>query len=120
MKKLSNAQQKILNELTNTILVVRKYNTFEDFFDNSKYEQETFTTASYCNDLYNSAEKYKQQDLEKFEKMRTNFELCKNEAILITYAKTETINALVKLELIEVIEHAKFKGGAELVKVLNI
>lgn len=116
--KLSQTQQKVLEKLQNTCRVCKKYETFEDFFDNSKYEQITFTTASYCNDAYNSSKKYKEKDSVRFEEMRKDFEACKNENILITFARTDTILKLQKLGYIKIIRSASYEGGAELVKVI--
>ena len=116
--KLSKTQKNIMDKLNKTLSVIDKYETFEDFFDNSKCEQNTFTTALHCNAKYNSSEKYAAQDPEKFNKMREDFYKAKNERTLIVFAKTETINALAKNGLLEVVEAAKYNGGAEIVKVL--
>ena len=120
MKKLSKTQQELMNKLTNVIKVIRKYDNYEDFFDNSKYEQSTFKTAIHCNACYNNSEKYKSRDLEDWEENRKAYELCKTDAILITFAKTETLKALEKYGLIKIIKEAEYNGGAEIVKVLNI
>lgn len=116
--KLSKTQQNVLEQLRKTIEVVSKYATHEDFFDNSKNEQSTFTTALHCNGAYNSSEKYKEKDAAEFARMAENFYRAKNEHITIVFAKTETINALEKAGYVKVIKHATYRGGAETVKVL--
>ena len=115
--KLSKAQKSVMDEMNNTLAVIDKYNTFEEFFDNSKNEQNTLTTAWNCNAAYNSSEKYEKQNPDKFNEMRKAFYRAKNERILLVFAKTETLNVLERYGLLEVVEHAKYKGGAERVKV---
>lgn len=116
--KLSKTQKSVMDHLYKTLSVIDKYETFEEFFDNSGVEQNTFTTAIRCNGAYNSSEKYKTKDPEKFEKMKTDFYRAKNERIMIVFAKTETIKVLEKYGLVQIIESAKYNGGAEIVKVL--
>ena len=116
--KLSKAQQTVMEHLNKTLAVVDKYETFEEFFDNSKCEQNTFTTGCHCNCLYNTSEKYESKDPIKFNEMRKDFYKAKNDRILIAIAKTETINVLERNGLIKVIEPAEYNGGAEIVKVL--
>ncbi len=116
--KLSNAQKKLYDRLTSTLAVFDKYATHEEFFDNSKGEQNTLTTAWHCNSLYDSSEKFQQREPEVWEKMRQNFYKAKNERIIIARAKTETMNALVRAGLIEIIEPAKYNGGPETVRVI--
>ena len=41
-----------------------------------------------------------------------------NEHIIIVYAKTESVEALQRAGLIEIIEEAKYNGGYEKVKII--
>lgn len=116
--KLSKTQKNIMDKLNKTLSVLDKYETFEEFFDNSKCEQNTFTTAFNCNYKYNSSEKYAAQDPERFNEMRKDFYRAKNEQTLIVFAKTESINALERNGFLKIIEAAEYNGGAEIVKVL--
>lgn len=116
--KLSKTQQNLMNELNNVLAVVDKYETHEEFFDNSKDEQRTLTTAFNLNDDWNSSEKFKAKDLEGFNEMSERFYNAKNKRILIVYAKTETVKALERNGLVEVVRPPYCKGAPELVKVL--
>lgn len=118
MKKLSVTQQKLYNKVKSTIAVIEKYETHEDFFNNSKYEQNTFTTAEHCNSYYNSSEKYKKEDPKAWERMEEDFYKAKNEHITIVFAKTETVLALEKAGLIEIIKKADYENDAEVIKLL--
>ena len=118
MKKLSPTQIRTLDRLTHTLEVIRKYNDFADFFDNSINEQSQFPTASRCNIYFNSSEKYKNQAPNEWDELCKAFEKAKNDSILIVYAKTETIKALEKAGKIQIVEAAQYKGDAETVKVL--
>lgn len=117
--KLSKTQKNIMDKLNNVLSVIDKYDTFEEFFDNSINEQNTFRTAYDCNSAYNSSEKYKTKDPLKFERIKENFYKAKNERILMVFAKTETINALVKYGLLEIVKEADYNGGAETVRILK-
>jgi hypothetical protein len=121
MKKLSKAQQQVLDDLNNTINVLRNYKNFEDFYDNSPFgEQDTFTCGASCNSRFRTSELAKiNGGVEKWEKDRKDFENCKNNGILIVFAKTETIKALEKKGAIKIIKEAEFKGSCEIVQVLE-
>lgn len=116
--KLSITQKKLYDKLVSTVKVLEKYQSYEDFFDNSKDEQNTFTTAYHCNSYYNSSERYQQNDPQVWEEKKQSFYKARDEHILIVFAKTETLKALEKVGLIEIIEHAKHKGGCETVKII--
>lgn len=116
--KLSNTQRKIYEEVTATLAILKKYSTFEEFFDNSKYEQSTFTTAYNCNNKCNSSEKYQTFDAENWERMKKKFYTARDENIIMVLAKTETVNALVKAGLIEIVKPAPYRGCAETIKVI--
>lgn len=118
MKKLTPTQTRILNDLTNTLEVIRKYNDFADFFDHSENEQNHFATAFRCNSDYSSSEKYQTKDPETWRRMKEAFEAARNNSIISVLAKTETVNALEAAGKIQVIEHPRYKGGMETVKVL--
>ena len=51
-------------------------------------------------------------------KMKKDFELAKFENTLIVFAKSETVQALERVGFIKIITPAKYKGGAELIKLL--
>lgn len=116
--KLSKTQQRVYDELTSALAVIKKYATHEEFFINSKGEQNKLTTAFHCNCYFNSPEKYQNEDPDGWKRLQSNYYRAKNENILTIYAKTETVKALEKAGLIEIIEEAKYKGCSELVKVL--
>ena len=120
MTTLTKTQQELLNKIENVINVLKKYNGFDEFYNNSKNEQHTFTTGWDCNYMYNTAEKLKQKDLEYYLKQKEDYENCVNNNIVLVFAKTETINKLVKLGYIEVVIPAKYRGGAEWVKLLKV
>lgn len=117
--RLSETQQKVYENAKHTLEIVKKYDTYEEFFDNSKSEQNTFTTACHCNFRYNSSEKYKAIDPEQWENMKKGFYEAKNNNIIIVFAKTETVKALENAGLIQIVEPAKYKGSAETIKVLK-
>lgn len=116
--KLSKTQQRVYDEAKRTIEVIKKYETFEEFFDNSRGEQNQLKTAWGCNNLYNSSEKYKARKPEGWREIAESFYRIKNDSVLLVRAKTETINALVNAGLFEIVEAARYEGGCELVKVL--
>jgi hypothetical protein len=122
MKKLSKAQQQVLDDLINTIKVLRKYETYEDFYDNSYWgEQDTFTCGESCNSMYRTSTLAKiNGGIEQWEKKRQDFENCRNNGISIVFAKTETLKALEKNGFIKIIRTAEFKGGCEIVQVLKV
>ena len=119
MGKLTKAQERVMNNLNNTLAVIDKYETFEDFFDNSKGEQNSLTTGYHCGYHYNTVEKYTAKDPKAVERMRANFYQAKTDRILLASGKTETIKKLEKLGLIEIVEQASYESGFELVKVLE-
>ena len=116
--KLTKTQEKIITELKKTIAVLSKYNNFSDFFNNSKGEQHIFTTAQHCNGAYNSTEKYQAKAPSEWAKMEKTYNDAVNEHIIIVYAKTESVEALQRAGLIEIIEEAKYNGGYEKVKII--
>ena len=67
--KITKTQEKILTDAKKTIDVLKKYKNHADFFNNSRNEQTTFTTAYYCNSAYNTAEKYQINNPEQWAKM---------------------------------------------------
>ena len=116
--KITKTQEKILTDAKKTIDVLKKYKNHTDFFNNSRNEQTTFTTAYYCNRAYNTAEKYQINNPEQWAKMEKNFNDAVNEQIIFVFAKTESVEALQRAGLIQIIEPAKFKGDAETIKIL--
>jgi hypothetical protein len=119
MKKVTQTQKNIMLNIQKTIDVINKYETFEQFFDNSKNEQNTLTTGYYCNGEYDTSEKYKNKNNIEFEQMKKSYELAKQENIIIVFAKTETLNKLEQLGYIKIVIPAKYKNGAETIKLLN-
>ena len=113
--KLSKAQQKVLDKVLETLEVCKKYATYQEFFDNSKGEQNHFTTAFHRGISF---EEYAKRFPELCADMEQSFYKAKNENTLIVFAKTETIKAMAKAGVFEIVEEAQFKGGAETVKVL--
>ena len=113
----TKTQKRCYEELVNSIKVLKKYKSFEEFFEKSIREQNYLTTAFDCNLFYNSVEKYKSRDLEGWQRMEKLFKKATEENIIKVFAKTETIEALERLGMIEIIERANIKGGRELVKV---
>lgn len=116
--KITKTQAKILAEAKQTIAVLSKYKNHADFFDNSKGEQGTFTTAWGCNGACNSAAKYRANFPEAWARMEKAYNDAVNEHIIIVFAKTESVEALQRAGLIEIIEAAKHSGGAEKIKIL--
>lgn len=119
MKKVTQTQKNIMLNIQKTIDVINKYETFEQFFDNSKNEQNTLTTGYYCNGAYDTSEKYKNKNNIEFEQMKKSYELAKQENIIIVFAKTETLNKLEQLGYIKIVIPAEYKNGAETIKLLN-
>ena len=118
--KLSKTQQEILDNAKRTIDVLRKYETFEDFYDNSYYEQFTFATGVNYNKAFRTSELAKQKyTIEEWEEKRKEFELCKKESILLIKGKKESIEKLEKLGFLKIIVKATWSGDCELVKILN-
>lgn len=108
--KLSKTQEKVLNELKETIRIFNKYNSFEDFFINSNREQGQLTTASSCNNLYNTPEKYKNRNLQEWKELEKAFYECRDNHRLLAYAKTETLKKLETLGFIKILEvHCSFE-----------
>ena len=110
--KLSKAQQRVIDEAKEQIDVARMYNTFEEYFDN-------YYGKRYCNSNYNTSEKYKERDLEKFETLRGWWEERIN-GIVYTSANSKTLYKLEQLGLIEIIYDAKNESyGIDNIKILN-
>lgn len=106
--KLSKAQQEVIDNLKYIADKARQYETAEEWFN--------ATNNNNCN--WNTAEKVKAQDIKEWKRQEMWFERERN-AIYLVRAKTETVQKLESLGLIEVIERAKYKGDYELVKLLN-
>lgn len=117
--KLSKTQKDLLLDIRKVIDVLSKYDSFEDFFTNSKHEQCTYTTAHNCNGLYNSVEKYQSKDKERFEEMKKNYYEVVNNQIVLIFAKDETVNKLVQLGYLQNIKLPQYKGGGQLVKLIK-
>lgn len=118
--KLTKTQQELFDKAKRTIDVFRKYKTYEEFFDNSKYEQGYMSTGANLNSAYRTSELAKQRyTKEEWEENRLNFEKCKNEGILLINSKTESIEKLEKLGLIKIIKKATWSKGSDLIQVLN-
>lgn len=115
MKKLSKTQSELLNNLISTIEVCKKYTNYEDMFLNSKNEQNHLPTKDRCNCYYQTKESFSAETWACYEEA---FNDIKYKNTLIVYAKTETLKALENHGDIIIIEHAKYKGDAELVKVI--
>ncbi len=92
--KLSKTQQKVLDTARAEIAAARKHETVEEYFNNECH--------GYNND-YNTAEKFKAKNPKDWEYKRVAWEQ-KNQGIVRTWAKTETLNKLMELGLIEIIE----------------
>lgn len=117
--KISKTQSAILEKVKRTIEVLSKYKNFTDFFDNSpRNEQSTFPVAATCNGAWNSSEIWRTKDLEQWAKLESDYLAAVNEHIIIVYAKTESVKALERAGLIEIIKEAKHNGGFETIKVL--
>lgn len=119
MKKLSKAQQSIVNKYKQIFEVIDRYETYEDFFDNSKGEQNYFTTAYRCNAFFNTSDKYKERALKEWKEYEASFFKAKNERIIGVYAKTETVKALEKAGYIRIVKEAQWKGDFETVQFLT-
>lgn len=104
MAKLSPTQAKLLEKLTRDLATIKKYSDYEDFFNNSAYEQNILTTAAHCNSLYNTKEKIMSREFKCWEDGKLNYSDAVNENALIVYAKTETINALERAGCIQIIK----------------
>ena len=117
--KISKTQAGILEKSKNVIKILREYKNFADFFDNCPYgRQNTYTTAASCNGAYDSSEKYKAKDPERWAEMEKQYNEVINEQIIIVFAKTESLAALERAGLIKVVKAAIVKGGAEKIKIL--
>ena len=118
--KLSKTQQALLDKCNAAHEFANRYNSYAELFDNATRKDTTyFTTGSSCNGAYTTREKYRAKDPEGWARMERHWELIRNEKIFqYTFAKTETIDALVKAGKIEVLEEPAFKGGAETIRVL--
>ena len=107
--KLSKTQRDLLSHIKSTIAEARRYETAEAFYDAINRE---------CNPRWSPAEAAKkhaplnwQCDKERRERSV--------QGIVLVSAKTETVNKLEQMGLIEIIERPKRKNGFELVKLLD-
>lgn len=111
MKKLSKAQEKVLNEAKAKIDLARKYDTFEEYFDNTK--------ASYFPMYCNTAQKCKENNPENFEMYKEWWEK-EREAIVLTSCNSRTLVKLQEFGLIEIIKDSNGQVyGIDTIKVLN-
>lgn len=116
--KISKTQAEILEKAKNTIEILRKYKNFTDFFDNSRNEQITFSTAASYNCAWNSSELWRAKDPKRWAEMEKDYIDAVNEQIIIVAAKTESVHALERAGLIKILEEAKCNGGYETIKIL--
>lgn len=106
--KLSNRQKQCIDGMKRRIDNARSFETAEEYFN--------ATNNNNC--LWNTAEKVKAQDMKAWENEEKWWKrYC--EGICLVQEKTETVDKLESLGLIKIIERAKYKGGCELVKLLN-
>lgn len=106
--KLSKRQQQCIDGMKQIIDKARSFETAEEYFD----------ATNNNNSLWNTAEKVKAQDMKEWEREEKWWKRhC--EGICLLKEKTETVNKLESLGLIEIIERDKYKGGYELAKLLN-
>jgi hypothetical protein len=68
--------------------------------------------------LYNSSEKYKALDPSGWERLTNAFNEIKFNNTLLVYAKTETVKAIERAGLIQIVIEANDNFGYELIKVL--
>ena len=112
MKRLSKAQQKVIDDMKKSIDRAREDKTAEDWFDENNH----------CNYANNTAEKFKANerptDIIKWDFYQATWENY-IQAICVVQAKTETIRVLVERGLIRVLEEASFKGGYETVQLIE-
>ena len=99
--KLSKTQRDLLSHIKSTIAEARRYETAEAFYDAINRE---------CNPRWSTAEAAKkhaplnwQCDKERWERSV--------QGIVLVSAKTETVNKLEQMGLIEIIERPKRKNG---------
>ena len=124
MAKLTKTQQNLINELRHDLAVIRSYPDYETFYDNCGYNrdgnnQSQLTTGNRCGYNYDTAEKYKKTDPKRFEESKAWYNKVVAEGLMIVYAKTETVQRLADEGLVEIVEPAKWKGSAEIVKVIE-
>lgn len=124
MAKLTKTQQNLINDLRHDLAVIRSYPDYETFYDNCGYNrdgnnQHQLTTGNQCNERFNTAEKYEKAYPKQFEEDKAWFNKVVAEGLMIVYAKTETVQRLADEGLVEIVEPAKWKGDAEIVKVIE-
>lgn len=117
--KISKTQSEILERAKKTIEVLRKYKDFEDFFTNCPWgEQTTFPVITSFNCAWRNVEKWKTERAGEWASMESDYNAAINEQKIIVYAKTESVKALERAGLIEIVEEAEFNGGFETIKIL--
>ena len=124
MAKLTKTQQNLINELRHDLAVIRSYPDYETFFDNCGYNrdgniQRQLAAGNHHNAISDTAEKYEKAYPKQFEKDKAWFNKVVAEGLMIIYAKTETVQRLADEGLVEIVEPAKWKGDAEIVKVIE-
>ncbi len=108
MKKLSKAQEKVINDMITKIVLARSYPTAEAYYD-----------ATNCaNQNYNTAEKVKAADPNMWAWYALNWSRNVSGKCLV-HAKTETIQKLEDLGRVAVLVPASVNYGDELVMLLN-
>lgn len=109
--KISLAQEKILNQAKEQIDTARKYNNYDEYFISEKSQN--------CNNGYNTPEKYKAKDIEKWNKDIKYWEQKRN-AIVLTSCNTKSLLKLEYLGLIKIIYNSNNQSyGIDRIKILN-
>lgn len=101
-KKLTPAQQKVLDKIRKEVATFKKYATFKEFFETNKGEQNAITTAWHVQ--YKTAEEYKAKAPEYAEDTEKAFYEFKENNRTLAVAKTETLQCLEKAGYIKIIE----------------
>lgn len=110
--KLTITQQKVLDRAKIDIDTARKYISYEEYF--------LVEEAKNYNSNYNTPEKYKAMDNERWNLLKGYWER-QIIGITLTHCDSRTIKKLEKLNLIKIIYNSSYQGGAgiDTIKVLN-
>lgn len=111
MVKLSTAQQKVLDKGKSEIDRARQYGTYEEYF--------IAVEAGHWGPQYNTPEKFKMRDIDKWNIYKGYWEREKI-GIVLTQCNSRTIQRLQELGYIEIIKDSKGQlHGIDRVKILN-
>ena len=118
--KLTEANKKCLKRIVNELAVLKKYSSYDDFFDNSPLlEQAILYTAAWYGGNSMSASKLQADAPDEYKRAKWIYERAVNQNTFRVRENTTNINKLAQLGYIEIVRGINNSRCCELIKVLK-